>query len=365
MRRRKKPMDFAVFLVVMVLLAIGIVMVFSASAVKAYWDYGDPYHFFKRQLAWGVIGFVAMIFAANYDYWRLRTWAKPLFYVSIALLVFVLIPGLGIEVNGARRWLGFGGFRLQPSEMIKLAIVVYMAASFAPNPSKVRDFWQGLVPLLVAVGISGVLIMSQPDLGTAIAVAGTAFVFLVIVGAQASHMTVLATLALPVISWAIVSEEYRLRRFLAFLNPWADPLDSGFHIIQALYALGSGGLFGLGLGQGRQKWFYLPEQHTDFIFAIIGEEMGFLGCAVLMLLYGFLLWRGFRIAITAPDTFSTLLAAGIISMIGLQAIVNIGVVTATLPITGIPLPFVSFGGSSLFFSMVGVGIMLNISKYCN
>jgi cell division protein FtsW len=344
------------------LLGIGIIMVFSASSNRTYVSFGDPYYYLKRQALWLVISLGAMVFAMNFDYWHLRTLARPIFLFSIVLLVIVLIPGLGTGVHGARRWIGVGIARFQPSEFEKLALTIFLSSLLCER-GRARSFRRGIVPVVLIAGLIFGLILLQPDLGTAVACAGTIAVMLFVAGANLWHLSGLALASVPVLFAAIFSAEYRRRRFLAFLNPWADPLDTGFHIIQSLYALGSGSLFGLGLGQGRQKFWYLPEQHTDFIFSVLGEELGFVGGAAVVLLFLLFAWRGFRIAVRAPDGFSCLLAAGLTSMIVLQAAVNIGVVTASIPITGIPLPFISHGGSSLIFMMAGVGILLNISRY--
>jgi cell division protein FtsW len=360
--RRKAP-DFIIFIAVTILLGIGVVMVYSASAVKAYSAYGDGQHYLKRQLLWAVAGLVAMIVAMNFDYWILRKFSKIGIIASMLLLVAVLIPGIGREVNGAVRWIPLGGFNLQPSEVTKLALLLFMADSLAKQGKKVTSFVRGLVPYLGLIAAIFLLVLKEPDLGTALVTAGTAVVVLFVAGARMQQLATVGAAALPVMIYVAMSEPYRKARLLSFINPWADKLGTGYHIIQSLYALGSGGIFGLGLGKSRQKFFYLPEQHTDFIFAILGEELGFIGCVVVLGLFFLFLWRGYRVAINAPDTFSSILAAGITTLVGLQALMNIAVVTASIPITGVPLPFISYGGSSLTFSLVGIGVLLNISRY--
>ena len=361
--RRKQSPDFVIFAVSMTLVVIGLVMVFSASSVKAELQFKDALYFLKRQAGWVIIGLASMLFLMNFDYWHLRRLATPIVVFSFALLVIVLIPGIGREINGARRWVGYGAYAIQPSEMAKLTMVIYLAHLLTREPERVQEFWRGVVPVLLVLGVAGVLIMGEPDLGTSVALAGTVFMMLFVAGARLGHLAGLALSAVPVLLAAIFSADYRRRRFFAFLNPWGDPSDTGYHIIQALYALGSGGLFGVGLGRSRQKLFYLPEAHTDFIFAIIAEELGFIGAAAILFLFFVLIWRGYKVAITAPDAFASVLAAGLTTMIALQLVINVGVVTASLPITGIPLPFISSGGSSLVFTMMGVGILLNVSKY--
>lgn len=360
----RRPPDYAIIISVATLLALGLVMVFSSSSVRAYVDFGDSYYFLKRQLAWVILGLAAMVAMMRVEYWEIRRVARPFFFLTLFTLVIVLVPGVGRLVGGARRWIGYGSLQFQPSELMKLAVVVYMAWALARSPGRVKDFVRGILPYVVLLGVIFALILQQPDLGTAVAVGGTVVVMIFVAGARLGHLGGLGLAALPVLAYAVMGEEYRRRRLFAFLDPFADPQGSGFHIIQALYAIGSGGLFGLGLGRSRQKFFYLPAEHTDFIFAILGEELGFVGAAFVLGLFLLLAWRGYRTAMTAPDMFSSLLAAGLTTMIALQAALNIGVVCGILPITGIPLPFLSFGGSSLVPTLAGVGMLLNISRHC-
>lgn len=364
MPSRRKPPDFLLFCAVMALLAMGLVMVFSASEVSAYYRYdGDIFFFFKKQLLWAILGFGVMFALANYDYWKLRRFVWPALGLSIVLLVLVLVPGVGKQVNGAQRWINLGFIPFQPSEITKLSLVLFVAWLASIQRQKVRSFGVGLVPHLAVLGLICVLILLQPDLGTAMAAAGTVYLMLFAAGANGKHLFNIGFAGVSLIGAAIALEPYRRVRFLAFLDPFKDPRGSGYHIIQSLYAIGSGGFFGVGLGQGMQKHQYLPEQHTDFIYAVINEELGFLGGGLVILLFILFIWRGLRVAITTPDPFGSLMAVGITSMVALQAVVNIGVVTGSMPITGITLPFISFGGTSLVFTMAGVGILLNISRY--
>lgn len=363
MNPKKKTADLSIFLAVIALLSIGIVMVFSSSAVVAYARYQDSYFFLKKQLLWGLIGLAAMFFTMRLDYRGWRKWSKPLFILSLILLTLVLVPGVGTVINGARRWISLGPIQFQPSEVCKITIVLFMADWLSRKPEKIKNFTKGLLPPLLILGLVFVLIMGEPDMGTALVIVGTVCIMLFAAGARFGHLFSLGALAAPVLYFLIKSEPYRARRLFAFMDPWKDPLDTGFHIIQSLFALGSGGLFGLGLGRSRQKFFYLPEQHTDFIFAILGEELGFIGAATVLCLFSLFAWRGYRTAVVAPDMFGSLLAVGITSLIGLQALINIGVVTSSIPVTGITLPFISFGGTSLIFTLTGVGILLNISKH--
>jgi len=360
---RKRSPDIVLFLTVVCLLAIGIVMVYSSSEVTSYFKTGDSFYYLKKQLLWATIGLGTMTLLLNFDYWKLRRLVLAGLIISFTLLVAVLIPGVGKVVNGAQRWINLGFFAFQPSEIIKLSLVLFTAYGLSLQREKVRSFAKGVLPYLLVLGAACGLILAQPDLGTAMAAAGTVYIMLFAAGTQGKHLAFLGIGGVAAIAVAIVLAPYRLKRFLAFLDPFADPQGSGFHIIQSLYALGSGGFFGLGLGESRQKFFYLPEQHTDFIYAIIGEELGFIGASLVILLFILFVWRGFKIAITSPDPFASLLAVGLTSMIGLQAAVNIGVVTGSMPVTGIPLPFISFGGTSLVFTLIGVGVLLNISRY--
>ncbi len=363
MKPRKKAPDFVLFVVTLLLLTVGVIMVLSASYVIAETRYADGYYFLKRQLLWALLGIAGMTTVMKIDYSRFKKWATPLFGLAVLLLVLVLIPGVGISIKGASRWLGVGSLTFQPSEVAKLALVVFLAKNLAARPNQIKFFFQGFFPKILIVGLICGLILAQPDLGTAVAIAGTSYLLFLAAGARKTHLAGLALLGLALVGAAIYVAPYRMARFTAFLNPWADPLGNGFQTIQSLYAVGSGRLFGMGLGQGRQKFLYLPEQHTDFIYAVLCEELGFLGALFVLLLFFTFMWRGLKIALKAPDTFGALLATGITIMVVLQALINIGVVTGSLPVTGITLPLISFGGSSLTLNLVGIGILLNISQH--
>jgi cell division protein FtsW len=362
LRLKKGPPDFILFVTALALLGIGLVMVFSSSAVTAGVKYDDPYFFFKKQLLWVVIGLVAMIVVMKINYLRLRELSLPLMVAAIVCLILVITP-LGMETKGSSRWLNLGFAGFAPSEMAKVAMVMFLARTMDVNLDKMKSFKSGVGPYILLVALVCGLIMVQPDLGTAFAIAGTAFFMMIAAGARMWHMGIMGLAGGVVVGALIKIEPYRMQRWTAFLDPWKYASDEGFQTIQSLYALGSGGLFGLGLGRSRQKFFYLPEQHTDFIFAILGEELGFMGAALVIGLFLLFAWRGFKTAIYAPDTFGSLLAAGLTLMIVFQAAINIGVVSGVLPVTGITLPFISYGGSSLAFTMVAVGLLLNISRY--
>ncbi|MDI6617651.1 MAG: stage V sporulation protein E [Clostridiales bacterium] len=347
---------------VLILLCIGLVMVFSASSVADFTYQHDAYFTLKRQLAWAGIGFIGMIFTMNYDYHKLKRFAKPLLLLSIILLIIVLFMP---EKNHARRWIGMGGDSLgfQPSEIAKFSVILYLAGSMSKKKGKIKSFTYGILPYIIVGGIVFGLILIEPNLSVAGSVLIVVFLMLIVAGARGSHLAMLALAGGAAAVLFTVTEPYRLKRLTAFLDPWKDPMDTGYQAIQSLFALGSGGLTGAGLGKSHQKFFYIPEPQNDFIFSIIGEELGFLGTTAVIILFLVLTWRGIKIALNAVDTFGCLLAAGIISLIAVQAIINIAVATSSMPITGIPLPFISAGGSSLIFMMAAVGVLLNISRY--
>ena len=349
--------DIVIFLITLALLSIGVVMVFSASSVSARAVYDDTYYFLKRQLAWAGLGLVTMIITMQVDY---RIWKKVAWLALIAtilLLIAVLIPGIGVAIRGSRRWIDIGPIPFQPSEIAKIA------SFLSDRIGRIHKFSQGLLAPLVILGVVFGLIVLEPDFGTGGTIVAVSLMMLFAAGARSIHLLSLAALGVPGLVVMAIAAPYRARRFLAFLDPWEDPLGSGFHIIQSLLALGSGGLFGVGLGRSRQKFLYLPMQHTDFIFAIIGEELGFTGAAMVLIFYFLFAWRGLRIAIATSDAFGKLLAVGITTMIVFQAIINIGVVSGVLPITGITLPLISSGGSSLVTTLAAIGVLLNISKH--
>ena len=363
MQKRAGQFDYLLLFAVLGLLAIGTVVVFSASATTAYRTMGSPYYYLERQIMWAVLGLCGLAIASRVDYWHYQKWALPIFGTAVVLLGAVLIPHVGIEIQGSRRWLGAGPLQVQPSELAKIGMIFLFARLFSLHQDRLRNFWSGVLPHLAIAVLIFVLILAEPDLGTTMAIAGTFFVMLFVAGAKKRHLGVLFSSALPVLGVVIATEPYRLRRIVAFADPWKHPLGEGFHTIQALLALGSGGILGLGLGYSRQAMGYLPESFTDFIFAVLGEELGLLGTVTVVVLFMIVAWRGYRIAMRAPDIFSSLLATGFTTMIAIQAAINIGVVTATLPVTGITLPFISYGGSSLVLSLAGVGVLLNISRH--
>lgn len=360
MLKKRKYSDFILLFVVLVLLSIGLVMVFSASSYEDLINHKDAYYTFKRQITWAGLGFICMIFMMNFDYHYLKRFSKPLIIISILLLIAVLFMP---EIKGSRRWIGVGPLVFQPSEVAKFAMILYMAGSLSEKKDKVKSFTKGVLPYVIVGGVIFVLILAEPNLSMAGTVLLVVFFMLIAAGARMSHLTMLAAAGSAAAVVFTMSEGYRYKRFTAFLDPWKDPLDTGYQAVQSLLALGSGKLTGLGLGKSRQKFFYIPEPQNDFIFSIIGEELGFLGTSFVIFLFLILVWRGIKIAINAADTFGSLLAAGITSLIAVQAIMNIAVATSSMPVTGISLPFISYGGSSLLFMMMMIGILLNISRY--
>ena len=359
---RKTQPDFWLFAVALVLVSTGVVMIYSASAIVAADRFRDPYYFLKRQVFWAALGCGALWIALRNDYRRLEKIVLPLLGLSALLLVLVLIPGLGVSINGSRRWLRLGALSFQPAELAKLALVVYLAAFLARKRDQLDDFWHGVVPPLAVGGTLAALVLLQPDLGNAITLLVLTVGLLFLAGARTSWLAMLAVPALPLAALAVWIAPYRMRRVFAFLDPWQDPRGSGFQIIQSWLAFGSGGALGRGIGESRQKLFYLPEAHTDFIFAIVGEELGFIGASAVVLLFVALIWRGLRIGLRAADPFGAYLALGITVLVATQTLVNLGVVTGLLPTKGLPLPYLSFGGSALLVTMLGTGVLLNISQ---
>ena len=353
-----------VFLTALALTCLGIVMVYSASSVAAQAQYRDGAFFLKRQVLYTIIGLAAMSVAWKVHYARLRRWTVPLLVLTVLAVIVVLFPHVGRAAGGARRWLPLGGvFNFQPAELAKLGLILYLSNFLANRGARVRQFIPGLVPPLLVLLILAVAILKQPDLGSVLILAMIAGVMLFVGGARLVHLLALGCAAVPAVIAVVLHESYRSSRLLAFLDPWKDPRGTGFHIIQSLLALGSGGLTGLGLGHSTQKFFYLPERHTDFIFAIIGEELGLAGAGAVLVLFALIAVWGFRIASRLPDRYGILLTTGLTTMLVGQAALNIGVVTGAVPITGVPLPFISFGGSSLVSNYLAIGMLLNLSQY--
>ncbi len=358
MRRIRISLTTVVFL----LICIGIVMIYSSSGIYALRELGDSLYFLKRHLLFLLAGFVFSLIVMAVDYRDLQRFAKPLLGVGILLLILVLIPSIGKASYGARRWFRIGSLNFQPSELMKLVVLIYASDFLARKKNKIKSFHQGFVPLMLVTGLVCALILKQPDMGTSFLIGGVVVVLMIIAGARFGHLGSLGLLAVPFFYFFVYRVPYRWRRIITFLDPWQDHLGSGFQLTQSQIALGSGGLWGVGLGKSMQKLFYLPAAHTDFILSIIGEELGLLGTFSIIILFGIFIWQGARIAKRVTDPFGYYLGTGLVVMIGLQAVINIGVSIGALPTKGLTLPFISYGGSALLVNMVSVALLLNISR---
>jgi cell division protein FtsW len=360
----RTPAYVVVVATVAVLNVVGLVMILSASSVAALSSYGSSWHFFNRQLMWAAIGGVAFVVASRVDYRRWRALATPMTIVAIALLVLVLVPRIGIYVDGARRWLGFGAMRFQPSEVAKLALVLFCADKIATGWRSVRDWRAVTLPVLLVLGVMAGLVLVEPDLDSTIVLAVIALTMLAVGGAPWRHLFAVTATGAVLATYFALTVPYRRARVFSVLDPFADAGNTGYQLSQSLIALGSGGVGGVGLGAGRAKWMFLPNAHTDFIFAIVGEELGLVGTLLVVGLFACFGLVGVRVALRAPDRFGMLLCAGITAWVVGQAMINLGAVIGLLPVSGIPLPFLSAGGSSLVFTMTGAGILANVARRC-
>lgn len=354
--------DYGLLLCIAALLAFGLIMVYSASVVTAYTAYHNQYYFLVRQAVSAIMGLAAMYVLMRLDYHFLRSISLPGLVGAIVLLIVVLLPGVGSEALGAQRWIRLPGFQLQPSEVVKLALAIYMAHWLTLKREQVRDFAYGFAPFVVILAAIVALLLRQPDMGTAAVVALTATAIFFAAGAQVLQLLVLAASAALIVIPLVRFAPYRMARLLTFLDPWDHPLASGYHVVQSLLAFGAGGITGVGLGVGRQKFLYLPFPHTDSIFAVVGEELGLVGTLGLLAVFVLFAYRGLRVAWYAPDQLGRLLATGVTCGITFQAMINMGVLTSSLPFTGITLPFVSYGGSSLVVTLASCGILLSVSR---
>ncbi len=356
--------DSALFAAILGLIIISVVMVYSSSSVVALTSYDDAAYFARKQLIWAVVGFLVMAGAMRMDHRLLgeQRVVMAILLVSLLLLAATLAPGIGHMVNGSRRWLRLGLFSFQPSELAKVALVIYLSYYIAKKGERLRDFMNGITPAYVIAGVFMATAALQPDFGTTMTIALVTGLMLFAGGANVLHLGATVLAGLPFIYIAVFHKAYRARRIFSFLDPWADPQGAGHQIIQSFLAFGSGGIFGRGLGEGRQKLLFLPERHSDFIYAVIGEELGLIGALAVLALFLFLLWRGVRIALAATERFSRFLAFGITLLICIQALMNMAVVTGMFPTKGIALPLVSYGGSSLVITMGALGVLLNISR---
>jgi cell division protein FtsW len=362
---RKLKSDKLLFTATLVLVCASLVMVYSASAVIGMEQYGQrPAYFLFKQVTFALVGLALVPILMKVDY---RHYRQPIvIWTALALLGFALVAVLfGPRINGARRWFGIAGIGVQPSEFAKLVVIVYVAAILERRMDRINDLMYSLLPIGIAVGIAVGLIMLQPDLGTALSIILIVAAMVFAAGINYRYIIGLALVALPAATIVLMSADYRRRRMMVFLDPWQDPLGDGFQVIQSLIAIGTGGMFGRGLMNGVQKLFYLPYPHTDFIYSVIGEELGLAGATIVLACFGVIAWRGLRTAMRAPDRFGAFVALGITAMITVQALFNISVTLGLLPTKGIPLPFVSFGGSSLLVSLIGMGVLLNVSQHAS
>ncbi len=353
---KPRPPDRWTLLPVIALTLFGILMVYDSSVAIAIRDFGNQYYFVREQLKWLLAGYIFLIIFSFIDYHALRKLALPLLLGTMVLLLAVFLPGIGVKALGAHRWINFGFFVLQPAEVAKLALIIYLSAWFATRET--GRFLSFILLLGMVVG----LVLLEPDLGTSVIIVTISVLLYYVSGAPLLHFGILVPIIIAGILGLAIVSPYRMARLTTFLHPDRDPQGSSYHIRQALLALGSGGWFGVGIGESRQKYEYLPEANTDSIFAIVGEEIGFVGALAVILAYVFLAWRGFRIAKRATDTFGKLVATGITVWISLQTVINLSAMVALMPLTGVPLPFISYGGSSLIIMMIAVGILLNISR---
>ncbi len=354
--------DYMILIPVIFLIGLGLVIVYSASSNLAAHRLGDSYFFLKRQALYCIIGIGIMILAKNIPCTLYSKLAYPLLLISFALLIMLFIPGFGYKVGGACRWFRWHGFSFQPSELAKFSLAVYMAYSMSKKVSNMDSFSKGLLPHLLIAGAFMYLIVRQPDLGTTVIIGCWLLIVLFVGGVKFLQLFGIIIVSIPIFLWLIYQASYRLERWWAFINPWEHPRGIGYQIIHSFLAFGSGGIFGVGLGNSKQKLFYLPEAHTDFALSIAGEELGLLGVAVIIILFGILITRGIRVSLNAKDLYSSYLAFGLTCLFGLQVVVNMGVVLGLLPTKGLTLPFISYGGSSLLLNLLTMGILLNISS---
>ncbi|MRG29353.1 putative lipid II flippase FtsW [Laceyella tengchongensis] len=358
--KRGKP-DFWLILITFTLLGIGLIMVFSASYFKGYVDLQDSYYFFKKQLVYGLLGLVLFFAVSNIPYQFYRKYVGIILFLSLFFLLAVLLFG---EVrNGARRWIDLGFIDFQPSELVKLGMIIYTASIMVKKQPLLDNFKRALLPPLIVIGLVSSLLVLEPHFSATVIIVATCFVIIFCSGARIKHLALLLLSGIPAMILIMLTSDYRIERLHTLLNPLSNPNDEGYQIIQSLIAIGPGGLTGVGLGESIQKLAYLPEAHTDFIFSIISEELGFVGGSFVILLFILFIVRGVLIALQAPDQFGTLLGIGIVTLMAIESIFNLGVVTALLPVTGVPLPLISYGGTALIIKMIGLGMLLNISRY--
>ena len=352
--------DITLLFSVLFLVGIGIVMVYSASSALALKKFGSGYYFLKRQAFFSLVGIITLVVCGHIPFKTYRILTYPILLLALALLAAVQISALGISAGGAMRWLRIGPFSFQPSEFARLAMIIYLAYSMSKKQETIKDFFVGFMPHVIVLGMFTILIFMQPDFGTVVILAAVTWMMMFVGGVRILHLLSALLLFLPVAYYFLLNAEYRIRRIISFLDPWQYPTDEGYQIVHSLMAFGTGGIWGAGIGKGYQKLFYLPEPHTDFIFSVIGEELGLWGVLFILGIYALILWRGIRIARNTDDTFGAYLATGIIATLTLQVCVNMGVTLGLLPTKGLTLPFLSYGGTSLLINMASIGILMNI-----
>ncbi|KQC09441.1 MAG: rod shape-determining protein RodA [Smithella sp. SDB] len=359
--REDKFPDIILLLVTLILVTVGTTMIYSSSSIIALEKFKDGQYFLKKQLFFVFVGMTVMIIMTRTPYTQLKKWAYPGMILSFILLSLLLVPHLGLKRGGATRWLNLGGFSFQVTELVKISVVIFLAHLLTRKAHQLKDFSKGVLVPLTVTSIAILLILLEPDFGTAVIIAAILLLMLFIAGARIKHLSFLVAAFIPVGVALILYKGYRLTRLTAFLDPWKDANNTGFQIIQSLLSFGSGGTFGVGIGDGMQKLFYLPEPHTDFILSIIAEESGFIGVTIVIVMFAVFAFRGFMIALKAPDLFGTLLAAGLTMVIAMEAFINIAGVMGLIPLKGLVLPFLSYGGTAFIMTMTAAGILLNIS----
>ncbi len=353
------------FTSILIICIFGLIMIYSSSNIWAIYKYNDPYKFVKMQSLFFFIGLVIIYILYNIDYHILKRYSNIILFISILLLILVLIPGIGTIRNGSRSWFGIGSLGVQPSEFAKLGLIIFTSKYLSNNIKDIKNIKKGLIPIILVILLTFILIMLEPDFGTSMVLILTLITMLLISGLDLSFFLKLGFFGVLSIILLIIKAPYRLKRILSFINPWSDPLGSGYQIIQSLYAIGPGGLLGQGFMNSRQKYFYLPESHTDFIFSIISEEFGFLGILIISTLFIIIFYNSIKISLSTNDLFGKFLSFGLSVGLIIQTLLNLAVTSGLLPVTGITLPFISYGGSSLLVSMISIGIILNISRGSN
>ena len=359
------PIDFTLLITILLLLTIGLIMVLSASSPSALSESGNSYKYFSKQLLFAILGIIAMLFISKIDYRFYQKFYKHAWIISLILLALVLI--MGKNINGSTRWIYLTDtLSFQPSEMVKILMIIFYAGILTKNRDELETYNKGFLKhLCMLAPIIGLLLL-QPHFSASVVIIGICSIMMIIAGSKFKHFVLtIGAFGIPAVCALILFSPYRLQRVVTFLDPWKDPTGDGWQVIQSLYAIGSGGIFGAGLGESRQKYLYIPEPHNDFIFSILGEELGFIGCVVVLVLFAIFIWRGILIAMRAPDMFGSLIAVGITSLVAIQVIINVAVVTSSMPATGMPLPFFSYGGTALFILLCEMGILLNISRAGN